>query len=226
MASGCCRKNGPSLKEDTRTASAGNASRSYSSGILYSEKNIFRMKGNRQPSGLIFITGGARSGKSRHAQELALQWSNNPVYIATARQFDDEFKQRVRRHQQERDHRWTSIEEEKELSRLDLEGKVAVIDCITLWLTNFFIDLRYDVEACLDVCRKEIDALCRQDALLLVVSNEIGMGVHAETEMGRKFTDLQGWINQYIASKAGTVLLMVSGIPLVVKKEGSWPEPI
>jgi len=184
------------------------------------------MKGNRQPSGLIFITGGARSGKSRHAQELALQWSNNPVYIATARQFDDEFKQRVRRHQKERDNRWNSIEEEKELSRLDLEGKVAVIDCITLWLTNFFIDLRYDVEACLDVCRKEIDALCRQDALLLVVSNEIGMGVHAETEMGRKFTDLQGWINQYIASKAGTVLLMVSGIPLVVKKEGSWPEPI
>jgi len=168
---------------------------------------------------LIFITGGARSGKSRHAQELALQWSDNPVYVATARQFDEEFKQRVRRHQQERDHRWTSLEEEKYLSRLDLAGKVVVIDCITLWLTNFFIDLRYDVDACLEACREEIDTLCRQNALLLIVSNEIGMGVHAETEMGRKFTDLQGWMNQYIASRAATVLLMVSGIPLTVKKQ-------
>jgi adenosylcobinamide kinase/adenosylcobinamide-phosphate guanylyltransferase len=178
------------------------------------------MKEDHRAPGLIFITGGARSGKSRHAQELALQWSDNPVYVATARQFDDEFRQRVRRHQQERDHRWTSLEEEKYLSRLDLRGRVAVIDCITLWLTNFFIDLQYDVDACLENCRKEIDALCRQDALLLIVSNEIGMGVHAETEIGRKFTDLQGWMNQYIALKAGTVLLMVSGIPLTVKKEG------
>src|SRR5437667_4214277 len=151
------------------------------------------MKEDNRAPGLIFITGGARSGKSRHAQELALQWSNNPVYVATARQFDDEFRQRVRRHQQERDHRWTSLEEEKYLSRLDLRGKVAVIDCITLWLSNFFIDLQYDVDACLESCRKEIDALSRQDALLLIVSNEIGMGVHAETEIGRKFTDLQGW---------------------------------
>lgn len=148
-----------------------------------------------------------------------MQWSDNPVYVATARQFDEEFKQRVRRHQQERDHRWTSLEEEKYLSRLDLAGKVVVIDCITLWLTNFFIDLRYDVDACLEACREEIDTLCRQNALLLIVSNEIGMGVHAETEMGRKFTDLQGWMNQYIASRAATVLLMVSGIPLTVKKQ-------
>jgi adenosylcobinamide kinase/adenosylcobinamide-phosphate guanylyltransferase len=192
---------------------------SYNSGILYSGKNIFRMKADNQASRLIFITGGARSGKSRYAQELALQWSDAPVYVATARQFDEEFKQRVRRHQQERDHRWTSLEEEKYLSRLDLAGKVVVIDCITLWLTNFFIDLRYDVDACLETCRKEIDALCGQNAVLLIVSNEIGMGVHAETEMGRKFTDLQGWMNQYIASRAGTVLLMVSGIPLTVKKQ-------
>ena len=94
---------------------------------------------------------------------------------------------------------------------------MVVIDCITLWLTNFFIDLQYDVAACLKACRKEIDALCLQDARLLIVSNEIGMGVHAGTEMGRKFTDLQGWMHQYIAAKAGTVLLMLSGIPLTIK---------
>ena len=201
------------------TVFAVNVSPTCSNGILCSGKNIFQMKEDNASSRLIFITGGARSGKSRHAQELALQQSDNPVYVATARQFDYEFKARVRRHQQDRDHRWTSLEEEKYLSRLDLAGRVVVIDCITLWLTNFFIDLRYDVDACLEACRKEIDALCRQDAQLLIVSNELGMGVHAETETGRKFTDLQGWMNQYIASRAGTVLLMVSGIPLTVKKQ-------
>lgn len=169
---------------------------------------------------LTFITGGARSGKSRHAMELALQWSDNPLYVATSRKWDDEeFRQRVHRHRQERDHRWTSIEEEKYLSRLDFScrGRVVVIDCVTLWLTNFFIDLKYDVDACLEACKKEIDALCQKEATLLVISNEIGMGVHAETEIGRKFTDLQGWMNQYMAAKADQVLLMVSGIPVTIK---------
>jgi len=168
--------------------------------------------------GLTFITGGARSGKSRHAQELALQWSDNPVYVATSRKWDDEeFRQRIQRHRQERDHRWTSLEEEKYLSRLDMEGRVVVIDCVTLWLTNFFIDLKYDVDTCLEACKKEIDALCEKKAILLIVSNEIGMGVHAETEIGRKFTDLQGWMNQYLAARADHVLLMVSGIPVRIK---------
>jgi len=167
---------------------------------------------------MIFITGGARSGKSRYAQELALQWNNNPVYVATSRKWDDEeFRQRVQRHRQERDHRWTSLEEEKYLSRLELDKRVVVIDCVTLWLTNFFIDLKYDVNACLDACKEEIDALCQKEATLLIISNEIGMGVHAETEIGRKFTDLQGWMNQYVAAKADQVLLMVSGIPVTIK---------
>jgi adenosylcobinamide kinase/adenosylcobinamide-phosphate guanylyltransferase len=177
------------------------------------------MEGNKK--NVIFITGGARSGKSRYAQELALQLSACPIYVATARQWDGDFQDRIRRHRQERDGRWSSIEEEKQLSRLDLQGKVAVIDCVTLWITNFFIDLKNDVDACLDACKKEIDELCRQDAVLIIISNEIGMGVHAETEIGRKFTDLQGWVNQYIAAKADKVLLMISGIPLTVKSNHS-----
>src|SRR6187399_1141644 len=99
------------------------------------------MKANDPAMGVILITGGARSGKSRHAQELALTYTGNPLYVATARQFDEAFKQRIRRHQQDRDHRWTLVEEEKYLSRLDLDGRVVVIDCVTLWLTNFFMDL-------------------------------------------------------------------------------------
>jgi adenosylcobinamide kinase / adenosylcobinamide-phosphate guanylyltransferase len=166
---------------------------------------------------LILITGGARSGKSRHAQELALQYSGRPIYVATARAWDDEFRQRIRIHQDGRDERWRSIEEQRDLSRLPLEGEVAVIDCVTLWITNFFSDFRGDVDACLDACRREIDGLACKDALLILISNELGMGMHADTEAGRKFTDLQGWINQYIAAIADEVIFMVSGIPLMVK---------
>ncbi|HUB61604.1 MAG TPA: bifunctional adenosylcobinamide kinase/adenosylcobinamide-phosphate guanylyltransferase [Puia sp.] len=166
---------------------------------------------------MILITGGARSGKSRYAQELALQYSGSPVYVATARAWDDEFKQRIRIHRQDRDERWRSMEEQRHLSGLPLDGEVAVIDCVTLWITNFFADTRADVNACLETCRREIDGLANKDALLILISNELGMGMHADTEAGRKFTDLQGWINQYIAGIADEVIFMVSGIPLTIK---------
>jgi adenosylcobinamide kinase/adenosylcobinamide-phosphate guanylyltransferase len=167
---------------------------------------------------LVFITGGARSGKSRYAQELALHHSDQPVYVATARIWDEDFRQRVDRHRADRDARWTSMEEEKQLSKLSLQGRTVVIDCVTLWITNFFSDLRYDIDACLASCKAEIDALLEQDAHLIVISNEIGMGLHPHTESGRKFTDLQGWVNQYLAAWANEVIFMISGLPLVIKK--------
>lgn len=166
---------------------------------------------------IIFITGGARSGKSRYAQDLALQLSPSPVYVATARQWDGDFQQRIKRHQGDRDERWTSVEEEKHISRLDLTNKVAVIDCVTLWLTNFFVDNKYNIDECLTACKQEIQQLQQQTGTFIIISNEIGMGVHAETEIGRKFTDLQGWMNQYIASVADKVVFMVSGIPMEIK---------
>jgi adenosylcobinamide kinase/adenosylcobinamide-phosphate guanylyltransferase len=168
--------------------------------------------------GVIFITGGARSGKSRYAQQRALQLSEEPVYVATARIWDEEFRQRVDRHRQDRDDRWTVLEEEKWLSRLSLKGRTAVIDCMTLWINNFFSDLHYDTDACLTACRQEIDRLLELEASLLIISNEIGMGIHADSEAGRKFTDLQGWVNQYLAGRADEVIFMISGIPLTVKQ--------
>jgi adenosylcobinamide kinase/adenosylcobinamide-phosphate guanylyltransferase len=168
---------------------------------------------------MIFITGGARSGKSRYAQERALSLSEEPVYVATARIWDEEFRQRVDRHRNDRDARWTLLEEEKQLGSLALHGRTAVIDCVTLWINNFFSDLHFDMEASQAACRQEIDLLLQQDARLLIISNEIGMGMHAETEAGRKFTDLQGWVNQYLAGRADEVVFMVSGIPLLVKQK-------
>jgi adenosylcobinamide kinase/adenosylcobinamide-phosphate guanylyltransferase len=166
---------------------------------------------------LYYISGGQRSGKSRYAQDLALQLSPNPVYLATSRAWDDDHRQRIARHVADRDARWTTLEEEKYLSRLDLTGRTVVLDCVTLWLTNFFTDAEYHVESALQQAQEEFDSLMKQDCTLLVISNELGMGLHAPTEAGRKFTDLQGWLNQHIAQRADRAILMVSGLPLVVK---------
>lgn len=166
---------------------------------------------------LYYISGGQRSGKSRYAQELALALSPTPLYLATSRAWDDDHRQRIARHVADRDARWTTLEEEKYLSRFDLAGRVVVLDCVTLWLTNFFADAAYEVETALHQAQQEFDQLTQQDCTLLVISNEIGMGLHAATEAGRKFTDLQGWFNQYIAQRADQAIFMVSGLPLTIK---------
>ena len=166
---------------------------------------------------IILITGGARSGKSSYAEKLALSLSPNPVYMATARVWDEEFRQRVIRHQEARGPEWTNLEEEKELSRHDVSGRVVLIDCVTLWCTNFFFDLQGHVDSSLKAVKEEFNRFTAQDATFIFVTNEIGLGGTSENELHRKFTDLQGWMNQYIASRADEVYLMVSGLPLRIK---------
>ncbi|MBQ7414615.1 MAG: bifunctional adenosylcobinamide kinase/adenosylcobinamide-phosphate guanylyltransferase [Prevotella sp.] len=165
---------------------------------------------------IILITGGQRSGKSQQAEQLALQLAENPVYLATAHVWDEEFRQRVLRHQERRGPQWTNIEEEKFLSRHELTGRVIVIDCVTLWLTNFFFE-NNEVEQTLEQAKAEFDRFTSQEATFIFVTNEIGSGGVSENAIQRKFTDLEGWMNQYIAAKADEVILMVSGIPLKVK---------
>ena len=166
---------------------------------------------------IILITGGQRSGKSSKAEEMALSLSANPVYVATAHIWDDEFRERVKKHQERRGPQWTNIEEETHLSKHDLSGRVVVIDCVTLWLTNFFFQLESDVNKSLEVAKIEFDAFTQHDATYIFVTNEIGSGGTSENVIQRRFTDLQGWMNQYIASKADEVILMVSGIAVKVK---------
>ncbi|HEY2581227.1 MAG TPA: bifunctional adenosylcobinamide kinase/adenosylcobinamide-phosphate guanylyltransferase, partial [Mucilaginibacter sp.] len=149
--------------------------------------------------------------------QLALSLSDNPVYLATARKWDADFEQRIKRHQQDRDERWENIEEERHPSKLALQGRVVVVDCVTLWLTNFFSDTKYNVDETLNLVKNEFDKLALIDATWIIISNEIGMGMHADTEVGRKFTDLQGWVNQHIAKRADKAFFMVSGIPLTLK---------
>lgn len=166
---------------------------------------------------IILVTGGQRSGKSGYAQKLALQLSDHPVYLATSRVWDDEYRKRIERHQRERGAQWTNIEEEKLLGNHCVEGRVAVIDCVTLWSTNFFFDNDSDVERSLQEIKEEFERFTVQDATFIFVTNELGLGGISENIVQRHFTDLQGWVNQYIAGKADEVILMVSGIPLKVK---------
>ena len=165
---------------------------------------------------IILITGGQRSGKSQKAEHLALSLSDNPVYLATAHIWDDEFRERVQRHQERRGSQWTNIEEEVNLSQHNLSGRVVVIDCVTLWLTNFLANTD-SVDAILAAAQKEFDDFTRHDATYIFVTNEIGLGGVSDNALQRKFTDLQGWMNQYIAAKADEVILMVSGIAVNIK---------
>ena len=172
---------------------------------------------------IILITGGQRSGKSIHAETMALSLSENPVYLATAHIWDDEFRKRVQIHQTRRGPQWTNIEEEKYLSRHDVTGRVVVVDCITLWCTNFFFDRtaheweQPTVDDALSALQQEFDKFTSQNATFIFVTNEIGSGGVSDNAIQRRFTDLEGWMNQYVAQKADEVILMVSGIAVKIK---------
>lgn len=177
---------------------------------------------------IILITGGQRSGKSATAERIALSLSTNPVYIATSRIWDEEFRLRVERHKARRGPQWTNIEEPLHLSHHNVEGRVVVIDCVTLWATNFFFNLQTtpsisaedanrQVQTALSELCQEFDRFTSQPATFIFVTNEIGSGGVSTNEVQRRFTDLEGWINQYIAQRADEVILMVSGIEVRIK---------
>lgn len=181
------------------------------------------------------ITGGQRSGKSSFAERMALELTEGckqgPVYLATARIWDSEFAHRVERHKARRGERWTNLECEKYISECTLQGRVVVIDCVTLWATNFFFDVSSAaesaeaadaedgtlVERVLGLMKRELHKLAKQEATLIFVTNEIGLGGVSENKLQRQFTDIEGWFNQHLAESAQEVYLMVSGIPVKIK---------
>lgn len=164
-----------------------------------------------------YVTGGERSGKSSFAQKHALEKSNNPVYLATARVLDGDFAKRVKRHQSDRDERWENIEKPVSISQLDLERRTVLLDCITLWLTNIYYKNNTDLQTSLDFAKAEWNRFIQKEMDLIVVSNELGMGVHGTTPEIRRFVELQGWMNQHIAKQADEAWLLVSGIPVCIK---------
>jgi adenosylcobinamide kinase/adenosylcobinamide-phosphate guanylyltransferase len=163
------------------------------------------------------VLGGARSGKSRYASELARALTDAPVMLATSRAWDDDHAARIARHKRDRGPEWTTIEEERALARPELEGRVVVVDCVTLWLTNLCADAKWDHDAAHAAALRELERVATIDATWIFVSNELGMAPHAATASARKFVDVQGFLNQAIAARADAVTLMVAGAPLAVK---------
>ena len=172
---------------------------------------------------IILITGGQRSGKSAYAEQLALSLDAHPIYMATAHIWDEEFRLRVIQHRRRRGGQWENIEEERQLSKHCIYNKVCVIDCLTLWYTNFFYGdgkntaEEIDVQEVLRSLKDEFDRFTQQEATFIFVTNEIGSGGVSDYLLQRKFTDLEGWMNQYVAQRADEVILMVAGIPVKIK---------
>lgn len=166
---------------------------------------------------IIYISGGQRSGKSSFAEKLAEEYTDCPIYLATARSWDEDFEKRIQRHKKDRGEKWQTIEEDKKIEKFNLEGQTVVLDCITLWLTNIFHDHEYHLDESLKEAKEIWDKFSSQRFRLIVVSNEIGMGLHASDESTRHFVDLQGWMNQYIAKSANKAYVLISGIPLRLK---------
>jgi adenosylcobinamide kinase/adenosylcobinamide-phosphate guanylyltransferase len=166
---------------------------------------------------LTLVLGGARSGKSRHAEALVTATPAPWMYVATAEPFDDEMKARIAEHRSRRGEKWRTIE-----APLDLAGAIerapagatVLVDCLTLWLNNLMYNNR-DIDA--ETARLEA-ALAAPPGPVVLVSNEVGSGIVPDNAEARRFRDLQGRLNQRIAARADHVVLLVAGLPMVVKE--------
>ena len=169
---------------------------------------------------MVFITGGARSGKSRLAEELACSYGEPLLYVATAQCGDSEMADRIERHQARRGPAWQTVEEPYELLSV-LTGhdgwfKAVLVDCVTLWLTNLLLNPARSSSA-LDQVRQLTDAAKSLRSPLILVSNEVGMGIVPVNELARKFRDLAGEANEILATAADEAYVMFSGLPLKLK---------
>lgn len=165
---------------------------------------------------LTLVTGGARSGKSRYAQAAAERLGPQRRFIATAQPFDAEMAARIRRHQADRGPGWTTVEEPLAIApHLAHDGPV-LVDCLTLWLNNLLFhhgeaaDLRPHTQALLDAARAAPNPI-------LLVTNEVGLGITPENALARRFIDEAGWLSQALAAAADAVVLCVAGLPLHLK---------
>lgn len=166
------------------------------------------------------VTGGQRSGKSVFAESLALARSPNPTYLATARVFDEEMRQRVKIHQERRAARWRNLEAPLSIEDLSFDkNEIILVDCLTLWAANWLFEKNENLDEALSALKHQIDRLINTEAICIIVTNEIGLGGVSENALQRKFTDLQGLINQYVGFIADEVYMVVSGLPLKIKPQ-------
>ena len=165
----------------------------------------------------LFVLGGARSGKSRYAQARAEAAGANPVFVATAEAFDDEMRERIARHRADRDMRWTTVEAPRELpaaiDAVNGEGAVVLVDCLTLWVSNLLLADANIARAGQQLC----DAIGRFEGTLILVANEVGLGIVPDNALARAFRDAAGQLNQSVAATVAEVVLVTAGLPLTLK---------
>jgi adenosylcobinamide kinase / adenosylcobinamide-phosphate guanylyltransferase len=168
---------------------------------------------------VVLVLGGARSGKSRYAESL-IQAPKH--YVATAQAFDDEMKERIKKHQARRDGSWTNHEAPLDLvlqlRDIDGWGNHILVDCLTLWLSNLMLD----GADCETEVSDLVEHLTTARARIVIVSNEVGLGIVPDNQLARSFRDIQGLANQLVAAIAESVVMTVAGIPMLVK--GPWPK--
>ncbi len=171
---------------------------------------------------LIFITGGARSGKSKYAAKLAKNISRKVLFLATGTAKDEEMKKRIEEHKKSRPTYWETVEETKDIASalLNIKSsyKVVIIDCLTFFISNLLLD-GINEKTILEEIRKIVEIILKNDYTAIVISNEVGGGIVPDNKLGRKFRDTAGLANQIIAESAQQVYLVVSGIPLKIKGE-------
>jgi adenosylcobinamide kinase / adenosylcobinamide-phosphate guanylyltransferase len=167
---------------------------------------------------LTLVLGGARSGKSRYAEQILTRLPAPWTYIATAEAWDDEMRDRIAEHRDRRVSGWQTVDAPRDLAAALARAKGPVlVDCLTLWLSNTMLG-ETDVPA---ACAELLAAFSAAPGPVVAVSNEVGLGIVPDTPLGRKFRDAQGRLNQDVAATADTVLFMAAGLPLVLK--GSLP---
>jgi adenosylcobinamide kinase/adenosylcobinamide-phosphate guanylyltransferase len=165
---------------------------------------------------LTFVLGGARSGKSLHAEKLVTAQPRPWLYIATAQAYDGEMRQRIAEHRARRGAGWETIEAPSDLAgalEAASEGRAVLVDCLTLWLTNHMLA---DSDVAAESARLA-DILARPRGPWVVVSNEVGFGIVPDNALARRFRDAAGRLNSQVAAAADSVLMMVAGLPLKVK---------
>jgi adenosylcobinamide kinase / adenosylcobinamide-phosphate guanylyltransferase len=169
---------------------------------------------------IILITGGARSGKSSYAEQRATELGPRRLYVATAEANDEEMRQRIEEHKRRRGNDWVTIEEPLQLAETLLAQRAqtdcALVDCLTLWISNLL--LRYDVRYAQEQVNQFVERTRQLDFHLVLVTNEVGWGIVPDSPLGRQFRDLSGWANQQVAAAANQVVLVVAGLPMIVKK--------
>jgi adenosylcobinamide kinase / adenosylcobinamide-phosphate guanylyltransferase len=160
------------------------------------------------------ILGGARSGKSRYAENIIAALPPPWTYVATAEAGDAEMAARIATHRARRGPEWRTIEAPRELTAaLKCQRVPVLVDCLTLWLSNLLL-ADADIDA--EIVQLE-DALTAMRAPVVLVANEVGSGIVPDHPLGRRFRDLQGVLNQRIAARADRVVLVVAGLPLALK---------